>query len=326
MEVNDILNSIIKSQRQLTRTDTGAGNEFKTFEEEWRLYPDGSRSFDNTFSLICMVTSNGKKLIHGFGSLPANRLTFRECYFNDGGFSEFHRHNYFELEYVAEGRLYQHISGQDVTFEKGEFCLIDRESVHAEQLYQKPSSLIFLCINSSFFDETIGARGNDPSIAGFLTNIIKGKEPLQYIRFKPKKNKTEAEDVVRQIILETVSLRPGSARLIMGYIERILSLLPEEYEIIIKKNNRREKERMIFNEIHLFLHQHYQTVTIRELCAAFNRNADYFNRIIKKHTGLRYSAFLQDIRLEKAKHLLSTTSYKVEKIASLIGYENIGYF
>jgi AraC-like DNA-binding protein len=65
---------------------------------------------------------------------------------------------------------------------------------------------------------------------------------------------------------------------------------------------------------------------MRDLIAAFGHNTDYFNRLIKRRTGMTYSSFLQNIRLERAGFLLKTTEYPVGEIAHKVGYENLSYF
>jgi AraC-like DNA-binding protein len=62
------------------------------------------------------------------------------------------------------------------------------------------------------------------------------------------------------------------------------------------------------------------------LASVFGYTPGYFNRLIKRRTGMTYSRFLQDIRLEKAKILLKTTQFTVEDIARRVGYENQTYF
>jgi transcriptional regulator GlxA family with amidase domain len=41
---------------------------------------------------------------------------------------------------------------------------------------------------------------------------------------------------------------------------------------------------------------------------------------------MAYSAFLQNIRLERAALLLKTTDFLVEEIANKTGYKNLSYF
>ena len=71
---------------------------------------------------------------------------------------------------------------------------------------------------------------------------------------------------------------------------------------------------------------YYADIKIQDLTDVFHFQEDYFNRLIKGKTGLTYSAFLQQVRLEKAEHLLTSSKKSVEEIAAAVGYHNKGYF
>jgi YesN/AraC family two-component response regulator len=109
-------------------------------------------------------------------------------------------------------------------------------------------------------------------------------------------------------------------------VERLLSLIPRTCKVSVEWNNRKSTENRLFEKIRCLLEDCYENVSMREIVTAFGHNADYFNRLIKRHTGMTYSAFLQSIRLERAEFLLKTTKFSVEEIAHKIGYENLSYF
>ena len=49
-------------------------------------------------------------------------------------------------------------------------------------------------------------------------------------------------------------------------------------------------------------------------------------RSIKSKTGLTYSAYVQQIRLERAEHMLTASDRSIEEISEMAGYHNKGYF
>lgn len=83
---------------------------------------------------------------------------------------------------------------------------------------------------------------------------------------------------------------------------------------------------LIFEEVSAYITRHYADVTIQSLTDTFHFQEDYFNRLIKSKTGLTYSAYVQQIRLEHAERLLLTSDKTVEEIAEIVGYHNKGYF
>jgi YesN/AraC family two-component response regulator len=102
--------------------------------------------------------------------------------------------------------------------------------------------------------------------------------------------------------------------------------LPVEYKFQIERNNSDNEKKLIFNEVEDYMRRHYCLISAEKLSAVFGYNVDYFNRLIKSHTGMTYSAFLHHIRLETASHFLRTTKLPVEQIAGEVGYHNVSYF
>jgi AraC-like DNA-binding protein len=131
-----------------------------------------------------------------------------------------------------------------------------------------------------------------------------------------------------QIFDELTLPRPGGVHIVIGYVERLLSLIPRNYKVSVEwnENNRKRTENHLFAKIRFLLEDCYEDVSMQDLISAFGHNTDYFNRLIKRHTGMTYSAFLQNIRLERAEFLLKATEFPVAEIACKTGYESLGYF
>jgi AraC-like DNA-binding protein len=295
------------------------------FDDTIRTYPDGSRYFDDLISLICFITSKAGLLTTGANFLLKQKSGIFQARFDDGMLTAFHKHNYTELAYVAEGELRQNICGRDEVFKKGEICLISKDSIHADYLSKKKAVVVFLGIANSFFDKSL--KIDVPRGDRFLRESGVTKEKwYRFIRFVPKTAKTEIQSIFGLILDEMWNPRPGSLYLIIGYVERLLNLLPEEYQFVFEKNEKPLMRKMVFDDIQNYLNLHYKDISVNQLCSVFHYSADFFNRLIREYTGMTYSKFLQHIRLEKAEYLLKTTLYPVEEISRQIGYKNLGYF
>ena len=51
-----------------------------------------------------------------------------------------------------------------------------------------------------------------------------------------------------------------------------------------------------------------------------NRSTPYISRLIKQTTGKNFTDLLTDLRIQKAKELLKTSSYHVNEISHMVGY------
>jgi quercetin dioxygenase-like cupin family protein len=154
------------------------------------FYPDASRSFDDLFSTICMITREGSPYMSVFGGyLLHQRSGGAEIYFEDGFLTPQHKHNFVELVYVIEGIFHKQIEGKDYVFNKGEFLLINQDISHGEYMYQKNQVVVTLQLSNSFFDKSM--NHHDMALASveveeFLRRfILNGNRDYFFVRFTP---------------------------------------------------------------------------------------------------------------------------------------------
>lgn len=107
---------------------------------------------------------------------------------------------------------------------------------------------------------------------------------------------------------------------------RIFAIISTKYDFSLSKEQRKTMNWLIFEEVSAYIRKNYADIKIQDLTEVFHFQEDYFNRLIKGRTGLTYSAYLQQIRLEKAERLLTSSRMSVEEIAVSVGYRNKGYF
>jgi AraC-like DNA-binding protein len=68
------------------------------------------------------------------------------------------------------------------------------------------------------------------------------------------------------------------------------------------------------------------SLAVEELAQAVHLSPFHFTRMFRRSTGLSPHAFITMRRLEKAKHLLSTTDRTMGHIATVVGYKNQAHF
>ncbi|WP_254438347.1 AraC family transcriptional regulator [Paenibacillus sp. DCT19] len=68
-----------------------------------------------------------------------------------------------------------------------------------------------------------------------------------------------------------------------------------------------------------------ENLKLEVLSEVFNYNSSYLGKLFKNHTGESFNAFLDKVRMEKAKELLNE-GLKVHQVAARVGYANVDYF
>jgi AraC-like DNA-binding protein/mannose-6-phosphate isomerase-like protein (cupin superfamily) len=239
-----------------------------------------------------------------------------------------HTHNYLELAYVLEGEFCQSIQGKDVWFRKGECCLLDTNCVHQDYLSARDAQIVFLGISNHVFNKVL--RENIPE--GILTEffgtaLLSQKEVKQFLHLRPKKEEDERiEEILGLLLHELLNIDVGSEYISRGLIKRLLWHLCLAYDFSLSKEQTKKMNVLIADEVLRYIKEHPIDVTIQDLVQRFHYNEDYFNRLLKKREGITYSAYLQQLRLEKAREMLEDSTLGIDEIIAQCGYHNKGFF
>lgn len=134
----------------------------------------------------------------------------------------------------------------------------------------------------------------------------------------------EMAGLYRKMLEVSNSERPGYQQLLTGILVHLLAYLFyrekdrdwRDKEVLGKI----EKARLIIREkINLPL-------SPEELAVSLNVSYTWFRRMFRQYTGLAPAQYITQLKIQKAKELLSVTTMPVKEIALELGYESIDYF
>lgn len=77
-----------------------------------------------------------------------------------------------------------------------------------------------------------------------------------------------------------------------------------------------------------YMADHYEDaeLSLSQVAEYVELNEKYFTNRFTKETGETFSSYLTALRMQKAKELLRTTSFKVYEISEMVGYHNVEHF
>jgi two-component system response regulator YesN len=77
-----------------------------------------------------------------------------------------------------------------------------------------------------------------------------------------------------------------------------------------------------------FIDSHYMQndLTLNRVAHEVGLSPTYFSSLFKKETGKCFSDYLNQVRIEQAKHLLCCTSKMIYEIAFEVGFQDYRYF
>lgn len=112
--------------------------------------------------------------------------------------------------------------------------------------------------------------------------------------------------------------------------ESLVLLLQQLYVAVSRQLTSDLKDRSIQPEMASaanYFREHYnEEISIEKFAADRNMSISWFIRSFRQYNGKTPLAYILNIRISTARHLLQTTSYNVTEIASIVGYDNPLYF
>ncbi|MCI2106234.1 MAG: helix-turn-helix transcriptional regulator [Intestinimonas sp.] len=106
--------------------------------------------------------------------------------------------------------------------------------------------------------------------------------------------------------------------LLRSHIEKVLS--PKEVSTRI---NRLKKFHAILRKIDI---DYAEKITVHELAESANITVYYFCRVFKETTGKTFTAYLNELRLEKSINYLLEGNLNITEIALKIGFDSVNYY
>ena len=76
-----------------------------------------------------------------------------------------------------------------------------------------------------------------------------------------------------------------------------------------------------------YIEEHFgEKIVLEDIAAVVELNPVYFSVLFKKETEMNFSAYLLNVRMEKAKEMLCTTNETIAAIGESVGYRDSRYF
>jgi two-component system response regulator YesN len=115
-----------------------------------------------------------------------------------------------------------------------------------------------------------------------------------------------------------------------AYCAQFAAWLRNARDAIQQANSKPQYSREIQNSIakaaNMAQQMMNQSLTAGEIAQMVNMSSSYFSQCFKQIVGKTYTDYLRDIRLERAKHYLTSTTKTIQWIAEQVGYNDEKYF
>lgn len=236
----------------------------------------------------------------------------------------YHTHDFYEMCYVFEDKVYQYICGNIFILRKGDILFMHPDIAHS--LYPNPCATATNILISKKCAHELSEK---------LFSVCKDN-PFSYVVNKKSyvilhNESAEFTDAVKNICQFQYKSLPKNPLLnfhldnIFNHLVSLMLVQQRENNVINIVNGDRSNRKKNIDEIIEFINTNYASVSAEMVCARFHYSRMQLYRLMKKTTGLSFVEYISTKRIEHAKKLLTSTNMSAKRIAESIGLEE-NYF
>ena len=218
--------------------------------------------------------------------------------------------NEYQLLYLTEGEgIFHSATVREATLCEGDLWLLFPGEWHSYHPNPKTGW-------KSYWIGFKGRNMDDRVRAGFLTP----QKPVYHVGF--------SDEIVRlyKEAYETAMAEAAySQQLMAGFVNHLIGLMYSlERNIQLSRN---QSHVDMISRARLRIREALESnLTIQQVADEMGVSYSNFRKLFKEHTGISPAIYQQDLRLQRAKELLSTTDMSVKEIAYRLNFESPDYF
>lgn len=231
-----------------------------------------------------------------------------------------HSHSRWELSYVACGAGTRTIGDLTETFNRGEIVLIPPGIPHVWHFDPSVTDANGNIANWSVFWNS--------SLTGTLRDIFP-EISMSLERIESLEHAVAYQGEQYDTILRLLNLMRGKApekRLPIA-IELLIAISDISQSICTGTNSLLTRTEQRLEKVRVYCACNYaRQITLDEISLHVGMNKSAFCTFMRRNTGMTFSEYLNNIRLERAKDKLRHTDYGIAEIAVVCGFQNVTYF
>lgn len=232
-----------------------------------------------------------------------------------------HRHVFFEILYVADGKCRQIFPDKTVELRTGDCCLIAPGVRHAVSVFDESIVLNILIRRSTFLDIFVNAVQSNSQLSLFFLGSLYDRKKTRFLIYRTD-NDLQLKGYVMEMVHEQMNFDEYSDRIICSLLTIFFNQLTRRYAGSVETPEAKKHDYTQGDSILDYIMNNYTTVSIRSLAEHFHFSEPYCSRLVKEASGTTFSELLTSIRMRNSENLLANTQLSVEEISFQVGYKN----
>ncbi len=241
-------------------------------------------------------------------------------------YTKYHKHDFYEVNIVLEGTLYQHIGERSFVLHPGELVFMTPSVYH--NCYCDDGSI---CHNILFKAEWLkkaasGFEKYDPD--NYLTSLIRNNDTYTIISSGAK---TDILDVAKKAVTHSRMLVHHSdlyenltfENCAVDFLLTLSKFPRHEYNFTGKSRSRNDATP---EDIVRYIIDNFNKINLSDTAARFGYSKSQLHRILQKNTGTSFTEIVLGMRMQRSRHYLLNTVLPIKNIAYLLGLDSAEHF
>jgi len=237
----------------------------------------------------------------------------------------YHKHDFYEMNYVFSGELIQYIENEMFIMKKGDLIFLHPSVFHSQ--FPTPNSYAVNILMDVNFVNNLDHELYEISPDNFLSQTVAKKA---YQIFETEKM-PKIESIVRNICsytYRTFKQKSFYELLVESEVKQLVAQLiiseRDQKTPLIKYGytNYEDKIQLILD----YIKTNYANVNVDDVCKKVGYSRMQLYRIFKKYTGAGFMVYVKQQRYNHATYLLTRTNMPLDEICKTIGYDKTCFF
>lgn len=230
-----------------------------------------------------------------------------------------HTHVAVEIMYAISGTCRVEIADESVSLRRGDFILLESQVPHRLVVDE---SCRMLNVEFTF----VPGGGEAPSLRRWaeqeqaLARLLRSGKPYVVLR-----DPVDVYHTLRGLVLELDRAASGGGLMVAALLLQLLVRVARVADWAERSDSAQAgaKVKLALD----YLHQHYDCdVQIKDIAAAAGVHPGYLHRIFNRQCGETVMAYLNKLRMDKARMLLAQTDIPIVEISGYVGMNSSQYF
>lgn len=241
--------------------------------------------------------------------------------------SVLHDHElFFEIQYILHGDAEEWIDHVNYSLHRGDFLIISPGTEHTPFVSNDETIMINILIQTSALQEVFTKICTEfDMISAFISRFVNHTVCHPVLICHTGDSLLCAHEIIDMLEISKQN-QPYADQIIYTKLQLLFLYILRDHRESFYLGKKLPGAKENFIDIISYIQNNYAHITLPELAKNFNYTESYMSNLIRKNYGRTFQQLLQDIKLQKATELLTSTHMNISEIIRSLGYTENSYF